>query len=175
MKVKKNRPVYIIERDIRERMDKSSKAVRQGRYLDAAILAKEIDDLREELSRAMEIVKFNDDNRNMDKALRSWFGKILSLSLNEADMSLYHIDMFFSYMQDRGYVPIPEWERKRRELKKAVSEYREFVKHFFKDENNLINNEIDFMHLLEVVRDKIFTDREKVYYDKYEIKAAEKQ
>ena len=70
-------------------------------------------------------------------------------------------------MQDRGYVPVPEWERKRRELKRAVSEYRDFVKHFFKDENNLINNEIDFMHLLDVVRDKIFTDREKVYYDKY--------
>ena len=77
-------------------------------------------------------------------------------------------------MQDRGYVPVPEWERKRRELRKAVIGYRNFVKHFFKDDNNLVNNEIDFMHLLDTVRDKMFTDREKVYYDKYEIKAGEK-
>lgn len=174
MKVKKMRPVYIIERDIQETMDKSRKAMRSGRYMDATLLAKQIDDLKEELSCTMEHIKFEEDNSNMDKSLRTWFGKILSLSLNEADMSIYHIDMFFAYMQDRGYVPVPEWERKRRELKRAVSEYRDFVKHFFKDENNLINNEIDFMHLLDVVRDKIFTDREKVYYDKYEIKAAEK-
>lgn len=171
----KTRPVYIIERDIRETMDKAAKAVRQGRYMDAAILAERADNLKEELSYAMELVKFDEDNRNMDKSLRSWFGKILSLSLNEADMALYHIDMFFAYMQDRGYVPVPEWERKRRELRKAVIGYRNFVKHFFKDDNNLVNNEIDFMHLLDTVRDKMFTDREKVYYDKYEIKAGEKQ
>lgn len=170
----KTRPVYIIERDIRETMDKAAKAVRQGRYMDAAILAERADNLKEELSYAMELVKFDEDNRNMDKSLRSWFGKILSLSLNEADMALYHIDMFFAYMQDRGYVPVPEWERKRRELREAVIGYRNFVKHFFKD-NNLVNNEIDFMHLLDTVRDKMFTDREKVYYDKYEIKAGEKQ
>lgn len=171
----KTRPVYIIERDIRETMDKAAKAVRQGRYMDAAILAERADNLKEELSYAMELVKFDEDNRNMDKSLRSWFGKILSLSLNEADMALYHIDMFFAYMQDRGYVPVPEWERKRRELRKAVIGYRNFVKHFFKDDNNLVNNEIDFMHLLDTVRNKMFTDREKVYYDKYEIKAGEKQ
>lgn len=171
----KTRPVYIIERDIRETMDKAAKAVRQGRYMDAAILAERADNLKEELSYAMELVKFDEDNRNMDKSLRSWFGKILSLSLNEADMALYHIDMFFAYMRDRGYVPVPEWERKRRELRKAVIGYRNFVKHFFKDDNNLVNNEIDFMHLLNTVRDKMFTDREKVYYDKYEIKAGEKQ
>lgn len=171
----KTRPVYIIERDIRETMDKAAKAVRQGRYMDAAILAERADNLKEELSYAMELVKFDEDNRNMDKSLRSWFGKNLSLSLNEADMALYHIDMFFAYMQDRGYVPVPEWERKRRELRKAVIGYRNFVKHFFKDDNNLVNNEIDFMHLLDTVRDKMFTDREKVYYDKYEIKAGEKQ
>ena len=171
----KTRPVYIIERDIRETMDKAAKAVRQGRYMDAAMLAKEADSLKEELSHAMELVKFDEDNRNMDKSLRSWFGKILSLSLNEADMALYHIDMFFAYMQDRGYVPVPEWERKRRELREAVIGYRNFVKHFFKDDNNLVNNEIDFMHLLDTVRDKMFTDREKVYSDKYEIKAGEKQ
>lgn len=171
----KARPVYIIERDIRETMDKAAKAVRQGRYMDAAILAERADNLKEELSYAMELVKFDEDNRNMDKSLRSWFGKILSLSLNEADMALYHIDMFFAYMQDRGYVPVPEWERKRRELRKAVIGYRNFVKHFFKDDNNLVNNEIDFMHLLDTVRNKMFTDREKVYYDKYEIKAGEKQ
>lgn len=171
----KTRPVYIIERDIRETMDKAAKAVRQGRYMDAAMLAKEGDSLKEELSHAMELVKFDEDNRNMDKSLRSWFGKILSLSLNEADMALYHIDMFFAYMQDRGYVPVPEWERKRRELREAVIGYRNFVKHFFKDDNNLVNNEIDFMHLLDTVRDKMFTEQEKVYYDKYEIKAGEKQ
>ena len=171
----KTRPVYIIERDIRETMDKAAKAVRQGRYMDAAIFAERADNLREELSYAMELVKFDEDNRNMDKSLRSWFGKILSLSLNEADMALYHIDMFFAYMQDRGYVPVPEWERKRRELREAVIGYRNFVKHFFKDDNNLVNNEIDFMHLLDTVRDKMFTEQEKVYYDKYEIKAGEKQ
>lgn len=171
----KTRPVYIIERDIRETMDKAAKAVRQGRYMDAAILAERADNLKEELSYAMELVKFDEDNRNMDKSLRSWFGKILSLSLNEADMALYHIDMFFAYMQDRGYVPVPEWERKRRELREAVIGYRNFVKHFFKDDNNLVNNEIDFMHLLDTVRDKMFTEQEKVYYDKYEIKAGEKQ
>lgn len=174
MKIDRIRPVYLIELDIRELMNKSNEAIRSGRYLDAAIMSKQIDALKEELFNAQENIKFEEQNRAMDKHQRSFFAKILSLSLNEADMSLYHIDMFFSYMQDRGYVPVPEWERKRRELKRAVSEYRDFVKHFFKDENNLINNEIDFMHLLDVVRDKIFTDREKVYYDKYEIKAAEK-
>ena len=48
----KTRPVYIIERDIRETMDKAAKAVRQGRYMDAAILAERADNLKEELSYA---------------------------------------------------------------------------------------------------------------------------
>lgn len=174
MKEKNIRPVYLIERDIQEAKSKADKSMRSGRYADAAILTKLIDTLREELADTMERIKFQEDNRNMEKSMRSWYVKILSLSLNEADMSLYHIDMFFAYMHERGYVPVPEWERKRRELRKAVTEYRDFVKHFFKDENNLINNEVDFMHLLDFVRGKVFTDREKLIYDKYEIKAAGK-
>lgn len=171
MKTGNFRPVYLIEKELREAMNKSNDALREGRYFDAAILTRQINALKDELLDAQENIKYKEQNRAMDKHQRSFFAKILSLSLNEADMSLYHIDMFFSYMQDRGYVPVPEWERKRRELKKAIADYSDFVKHFFKDENNLINNEIDFMHLLDVVRDKMFTDREKVYYDKYEIKA----
>lgn len=92
----------------------------------------------------------------------------------EADLAIYHIEMFFAYFSDRGFKPVPEWEHRKGELIRAIKAYREFVRVFFEGADLRVGNELNFMKLLDLISDRCFTDRERVYYDKYEIKAANK-
>lgn len=170
---KQSRPTYQIEADLREKMQEYTAYVRSGHYARAQQVMTRLNQLKEELEEAHADVKFCADNRNMDKAERAFFGKILNLSLNEADLALYHIEMFFAYMNNRGYVPVPEWDRRKRELMNAVKSYRDFVEYFFDASDLRVPSELNFMHLLEMVADRAFTDRERVYYDRYEVKAAQ--
>lgn len=73
-----------------------------------------------------------------------------------------------------GFKPVPEWEHRKGELIRAIKAYREFVRVFFEGADLRVGNELNFMKLLDLISDRCFTDRERVYYDKYEIKAANK-
>ena len=167
-----NRAIFIIERELREAMEDATTYTRSGHYARCQQALQRAERLRREYNDAMSDIHFDMDNRNMDKAERSFFGKILNLSLNEADLAIYHIEMFFAYMSERGYKPVPEWDRRKGELLRAVKGYREFVSYFFKQSDLRVSSELNFMNLLDRTVDTVFTDREKVYYDVYDVKAA---
>lgn len=165
------RPIYIIEREMREAMDEAASYLRNGHYARYQQCMQKVVRLKDEYETAQQDIKFDFDNKNMEKAERSFFSKILNLSLNEADLAVYHVDMFFAYMKERDFVPVSEWDRRKRNLKNAIKEYREFISSFFYtiDLQNASNENLIIIH--DIIRDKVFTDREKVYYDKYEEKA----
>lgn len=169
------RPIYLIEKDIKEYQEKSRNLLARRNFAELANMTRIIRELQDEYDKALIDIKYEEDTKNMNRHLRSFVGKILSLSLNEADLAIYHIDMFFAYMKEKDLQPKDEWEHARLEVKKAISTYRDFMKNFFRDETNLVSNEIDFMHLAEYIKTKMFTDREQIYYDEYEVKAARKQ
>lgn len=173
-KVRNNRPIYMIEQDMREAANEAATYLRSGHYARHQQAMQRAAKLKEEYEKAMTDIRFDLHNQNIDRAERSFFGKILALSLNEADLAIYHIEMFFAYFKDRGYVPVSEWEQRRVELMNAVKAYREFISYFFRPEDLRVPLELDFMKLVNLVADKMFTDRERIYYDRYEIKAAEK-
>lgn len=170
----KCRPVFLIEQELREAMNDAASCHRNRNYARHQQAMQRIARLKKELEDSRIDQQFHDDNRNMDRAERAFFGKILHLSLNEADLAIYHIEMFFAYFSDRGFKPVPEWEHRKGELIRAIKAYREFVRVFFEGADLRVGNELNFMKLLDLISDRCFTDRERVYYDKYEIKAANK-
>lgn len=165
------RPVYMIERDITEANQEASICLAKRDYAKYQQSLQRIVRLKDELEEAKADLKFELDNRNMDKAERSFFAKIINLSLNEADLSNYHMDMFFAYMKEREMVPVPEWERRARNFLKALKDLRDFVFLFFPSADLKDASCENFVVLHDIIRDKVFTDREKVYYNKYEEKA----
>lgn len=168
-----SRPIYLIEQELREAKNEAAACLRSRNYTRHQQCLQRIKRLEEEFQDTRIDQQFREDNRNMNRAERDFFGKILSLSLNEADLAVYHIEMFFAYFKERDFVPVPEWEHRKNELKRAVNAYREFMRYFFRNIDLRVSNEMNFMELLELIADRYFTDREKVYYDRYEIKAAD--
>ena len=81
------------------------------------------------------------------------------------------MDMFFAYMKEREMVPVPEWERRARNFLKALKDLRDFVFLFLPSADLNDASCENFVVLHDIIRDKVFTDREKVYYNKYEEKA----
>ena len=105
----KCRPVFLIEQELREAMNDAASCLRNRNYARHQQAMQRIARLKKELEDSRIDQQFHDDNRNMDRAERAFFGKILHLSLNEADLAIYHIEMFFAYFSDRGFKPVPEW------------------------------------------------------------------
>ena len=148
----KCRPVFLIEQELREAMNDAASCLRNRNYARHQQAMQRIAHLKKELEDSRIDQQFHDDNRNMDRAERAFFGKILH----------------------RGFKPVPEWEHRKGELIRAIKAYREFVRVFFEGADLRVGNELNFMKLLDLISDRCFTDRERVYYDKYEIKAANK-
>lgn len=71
-------------------------------------------------------------------------------------------------MHNRGYIPVEEWSRLERELKRITRKYRDYLFKFFHTNRLKDESSESFVILHDIVRDKLFTDREKVYYDMYE-------
>lgn len=159
-----------IQLSITEYRNQLLKAVRNRNYIHMSMLQQKISDLEKMQDEIYYIEKFDTQNKSMDRHLQNWAGKTLSLSLNEADLAIYHLDMFFAYFKERGYVEKPEWKRVRDRLEKALNEFREFSGYFFSGDNAK-NNLEDSCTLSELIRKKVFTDREMVYYNKYEEQA----
>lgn len=170
-KKRHTRSVYELEGLIKEAQEQLRCWLTLGDPVNIKRLMDRIASLSDELEEARADMEFRHRNETMDKYERSFFGKILNLSLNEAEMAIYHIDMFVAYMHDRAYKPVPEWQKRIDMLKQSIESYREFIKLFFKTDEIRISNELSFMKLLNLVSEKAFDVQEKPYYDRYEAKA----
>lgn len=92
---------------LREANDRLVKAVQNGDWAKIAIYQQVRDKIQSEYDDIMEAKQFKLQTDNQDKALTSWGGQILSLSTIEADMSLYHLDMYMAYFASRNYIMKP--------------------------------------------------------------------
>jgi len=138
---------------------------RQGNYLMMMKTKAEItsvNDLIIEYERARDIGL--DDIQN--KHLKSWFGKSISLSINCNDLSVYYLDSTINFLKTKGLVPKGSFETAANEYRKAANNLRKEIAKFLVDYED--DNWDDFSELEQMITDKKFTDREKVFKKQYE-------
>ena len=101
-----------------------------------------------------------------NKHLKSWFGKSISLSINCNDLSIYYLDSTINFLKTKGLVPKGSFETAANNYKQAANELRKEIAKFLIDYED--NNWQDFSEIEQMITDKKFTDREKVFKKQYE-------
>lgn len=138
---------------------------RQGNYLMMMKTKAEItsvNDLIIEYERSQNIGL--DDVQN--KHLKSWFGKSISLSINCNDLSIYYLDSTINFLKTKGLVPKGSFETAANNYKQAANNLRKEIAKFLVEYED--DNWDDFADLEEMITEKKFTDREKVFKKQYE-------
>ena len=138
---------------------------RQGNYLMMMRTKAEITEVNDaivEYERAQNIGL--DDIQN--KHLKSWFGKSISLSINCNDLSIYYLDSTINFLRTKGLVPKGSFETAANEYRKAANNLRKEIAKFLVDYED--DNWDDFSDLEQMITDRKFTDREKVFKKQYE-------
>ena len=138
---------------------------RQGNYLMMMKTKAEITEVNDaivEYERAQNIGL--DDIQN--KHLKSWFGKSISLSINCNDLSVYYLDSTINFLKTKGLVPKGSFETAANNYKQAANNLRKEIAKFLVDYQD--DNWEDFADLEEMITEKKFTDREKVFKKQYE-------
>ena len=105
-----------------------------------------------------------DDIQN--KHLKSWFGKSISLSINCNDLSIYYLDSTINFLKTKGLVPKGSFETAANEYRKAANNLRKEIAKFLVDYED--DNWDDFADLEQMITEKKFTDREKVFKKQFE-------
>lgn len=138
---------------------------RQGNYLMMMKTKAEItsvNDLIIEYERSQEIGL--DDIQN--KHLKSWFGKSISLSINCNDLSIYYLDSTINFLRTKGLVPKGSFETAANNYKIAANNLRKEIAKFLVEYED--DNWDDFSDLEQMITDRKFTDREKVFKKQFE-------
>ena len=105
---------------------------------------------------------------NGDKNFGQMMGKVLSLVLNEADMAIYHLDIYFAALEAHGLVDkAKDWTNRKNQLRKALREFGEIPRLMMRGEMRNKNLEA-LCEMLSTIRDGYFTEKEQEQYDKYE-------
>ena len=138
---------------------------RQGNYLMMMKTKAEITEVNDAImdyDRAQNIGL--DDIQN--KHLKSWFGKSISLSINCNDLSIYYLDSTINFLRTKGLVPKGSFETAANEYRKAANNLRKEIAKFLVEYED--DNWDDFADLEQMITEKKFTDREKVFKKQYE-------
>ena len=138
---------------------------RQGNYLMMMKTKAEITEVNDAImdyERAQNIGL--DDIQN--KHLKSWFGKSISLSINCNDLSVYYLDSTINFLKTKGLVPKGSFETAANNYKQAANNLRKEIAKFLIDYED--DNWQDFSEIEQMITDKKFTDREKVFKKQYE-------
>ena len=101
-----------------------------------------------------------------NKHLKSWFGKSISLSINCNDLSIYYLDSTINFLKTKGLVPKGSFETAANNYKQAANNLRKEIAKFLVEYED--DNWDDFADLEQMITDRKFTDREKVFKKQYE-------
>ena len=101
-----------------------------------------------------------------NKHLKSWFGKSISLSINCNDLSIYYLDSTINFLKTKGLVPKGSFETAANNYKQAANNLRKEIAKFLVEYED--DNWDDFADLEQMITEKKFTDREKVFKKQYE-------
>ena len=138
---------------------------RQGNYLMMMKTKAEITEVNDAImnyERAQNIGL--DDIQN--KHLKSWFGKSISLSINCNDLSIYYLDSTINFLRTKGLVPKGSFGTAANNYKIAANNLRKEIAKFLVDYQD--DNWDDFADLEQMITEKKFTDREKVFKKEFE-------
>ena len=101
-----------------------------------------------------------------NKHLKSWFGKSISLSINCNDLSIYYLDSTINFLRTKGLVPKGSFETAANNYKIAANNLRKEIAKFLVEYED--DNWDDFSELEQMITEKKFTDREKVFKKEFE-------
>lgn len=101
-----------------------------------------------------------------NKHLKSWFGKSISLSINCNDLSIYYLDSTINFLRTKGLTPKGSFELAANNYKIAANNLRKEIAKFLVDYQD--DNWEDFADLEQMITEKKFTDREKVFKKEFE-------
>ena len=101
-----------------------------------------------------------------NKHLKSWFGKSISLSINCNDLSIYYLDSTINFLRTKGLVPKGSFETAANNYKQAANNLRKEIAKFLVEYED--DNWDDFADLEQMITEKKFTDREKVFKKQFE-------
>lgn len=139
--------------------------VRAGNYFMAMKVRLDIEAINEQIADIERIDVVDLDNIN-NSQLKSWFGKSISLSINCNDLSIYYLDSTINFLRTKGLVPKGSFETAANNYKQAANNLRKEIAKFLVDYED--DNWDDFSDLEQMITDKKFTDREKVFKKQYE-------
>lgn len=165
--------VYELEKSGAELRRKVAEATRRRDYARVSLLMDQLRQIDDKISRQREAMEFLAKGDVMDSHKRDAMGKIFYLSTAAADLSIFLLDMYFASFKDRGMVPVGEWQSVRANVVTATRKFREYMRGFIasRDGAEQICYKMDDM--LTIVRDKFFTDRERVFFDEFYDKSAD--
>lgn len=164
-----HRPVLVIRKDLEEAVYSFNKAVRRRDYVLQKMFNDRIHELNEEMIQSEAYNSLHCLRLNQDKNLVAWQGKTLSLTINEADLAVKHLRMFFKQFLEDGFQPKEDWIYVQDNLEKALHDFRQYIIKMFTGKNIDINFE-DFDTLEKLICKYMFTDQEMYYYIQYENK-----
>ena len=148
-----------------ELLNRLNSFTRKGNYLmmmktRASIQA--IDDAIADIERVDRVGMDDVNNRH----LKSWFGKSISLSINCNDLSIYYLDSTINFLKTKWLVPKGSFETAANNYKQAANNLRKEIAKFLVEYED--DNWDDFADLEQMITDRKFTDREKVFKKQYE-------
>lgn len=153
------------------------KALKKNNFVQVAYLTDQRKRIEEQLADLIDeerkLAEFEQKAAVQDKTLRSFAGKLLALTIADADMAVIHLDMYMAYFKEMGYVQRSEWKHVHDQLRKAIDDFRRYNISMF-DQNTAfqtgdITNDLE----LAIRKSNLFTDREFRHYSRYFDKVAE--
>ncbi len=165
--------IYELERSGAELRRKATDALMRHDYAKANECMRKIQEIEDRISRQREAIEFLAKGDAMDPHKRDAMGKIFYLSTAAADLSIFLLDMYFASFKDRGMVPVGEWQSVRANVVTATRKFREHMRGFIESRDGAEQICYKMDDMLTIVRDKFFTDRERVFFDEFYDKSAE--
>ena len=153
---------------IQECRNRLMKAMQDGEIRTVTHFQKEIEVLTEKVMEMKRDKQKLEELFGSDKNFVGMMGKTLSLLLNEADMAIYHLDIYFAALKSYGLEDhAKEWTRARNQLRNSLRDFAQIPRWMMRGESRIKNLEAvcEFSNL---VLDGYYTEEEKKYYDKYE-------
>lgn len=158
---------YYCQKEIVENNRRIAQYRTKGNWVKITELLNRNKYLQEQVEFEAQAQKLEAKTANMDKNLRSWAGRTLSMSINCADASLYLLDMFCVYFKDIGFERKEEWECHYQTLSKAIKDFSQFSAAMFAGKEREDNCD-DLIRLCDLLCTRFYTDREQVYFRKYQ-------
>lgn len=163
----RRRSAFEVESEIKNLQAQMQSAILRRDYNMVNVCTQKIEKLQTELSEINNVKKYVDDMKNMEPGLLGWACKTLNLSLINSELSVYYMEMYLAYFNDIKLKPNSEWIKRLDNLRTALQHYSSYTRYFFQGDNAQKSNE-EMSRLMDLILDNFFTEREKVFYKKYE-------